>query len=308
MAFRGSLQDVRLFVAAYEEKSFTAAATRENSTQSGVSHHIRQLEMLLNVKLFVREKAGVTATPVADLLYQRCIELLRSLEEASNQVARFSGGFQGSFTVGIIPALTHRIAAPTLLRFNALHPNVKVRIVEGYSSLLPAMVASGDIDFAIGTLHGGETGVEARPLLTTPECLVSRDDAEGQTSAWPTEPINMIWASGMEGRRAAIVACLAANGVQIASSFEIDSALASLDLVGRSDWRMVNPAVMIDPVADAGRLSVRPLRNPDLTFAIMLLQRTSNLLMPEAEIFTEILVEEASRATDEWTSRFAARD
>ena len=50
------LQDIRLFVAAYEEKSFTAAATRENSTQSGVSHHIRQLETLLNVKLFVREK------------------------------------------------------------------------------------------------------------------------------------------------------------------------------------------------------------------------------------------------------------
>jgi LysR family nitrogen assimilation transcriptional regulator len=308
LAFRGSLQDIRLFVAAYEEKSFTAAATRENSTQSGVSHHIRQLEMLLNVKLFVREKAGVTATPVADLLYQRSIELLRSLEEASNQVARFSGGFQGSFTVGIIPALTHRIAAPTLLRFNALHPNVKVRIVEGYSSHLPAMVASGDIDFAIGTLHGGETGVEARPLLTTPECLVSRDDAEGRAAAWPTEPINMIWASGMEGRRAAIIACLAANGVRIGSSFEIDSALASLDLVGRSDWRMVNPAVMIDPAADSGRLSVRPLRNPDLVFAIMLLQRTSNLLMPEAEIFTDILVEEAKRATEEWTARFEAHD
>jgi DNA-binding transcriptional LysR family regulator len=40
----GSLRDIRLFIAAYEERSFTAAATRENATQSGVSQHIRKLE------------------------------------------------------------------------------------------------------------------------------------------------------------------------------------------------------------------------------------------------------------------------
>jgi LysR family transcriptional regulator, nitrogen assimilation regulatory protein len=38
-----SLRQIRLFVAAYEEGSFTAAAHRENATQSGVSQHIHQL-------------------------------------------------------------------------------------------------------------------------------------------------------------------------------------------------------------------------------------------------------------------------
>lgn len=299
MAFRGSLQDIRLFVAAYEEKSFTAAAARENSTQSGVSHHIRQLEMLLDVKLFVREKAGVSATPVADLLYRHCVELLRSLEQASLDVARFKGGFEGSFTVGIIPALTHRIAAPALLRFNALHPNVKVRIVEGYSSALPSMVASDDIDFAICTLQGGAPGVEARALFTTPECLASRYDPH-HDEAWPADPINIIWASGMEARREAITATLAAKGVEIGASFEIDSALASLDLVGRSDWRMVNPIVMFDPVADRGKLRIRPLT--DLSFDVMLLRRTSSQLPPEAEAFAEILTEEAHRSAAAWAT------
>jgi LysR family nitrogen assimilation transcriptional regulator len=299
LAFRGSLQDIRLFVAAYEEKSFTAAAQRENSTQSGVSHHIRQLEMLLDVKLFVREKAGVSATPVADLLYRHCVELLRSLEQASLDVARFKGGFEGSFTVGIIPALTHRIAAPALLRFNALHPNVKVRIVEGYSSILPSMVAADDIDFAICTLQGGAPGVEARALFTTPECLASRYDP-AHDEDWPSDPINIIWASGMEARRTAITATLAAKGVEIGASFEVDSALASLDLLGRSDWRMVNPIVMFDPVADRGRLRIRPLS--DLSFDVMLLRRTSAQLTPEAEAFTEIMVEEAQRATTAWAA------
>ncbi len=39
-----SIRDIRVFVAAYEEGSFTAAAARENATQSGVSQHVRKLE------------------------------------------------------------------------------------------------------------------------------------------------------------------------------------------------------------------------------------------------------------------------
>lgn len=308
MPFRGSLQDIRLFVAAYEEKSFTAAAQRENSTQSGVSHHIRQLEMLLNVKLFVREKVGVTATPVADIFYRKCIETLRGIDDATNRVAQFVQGHQGSFTVGIVPALTHRIAAPTLLRFAQTHPNVKVRIVESFGSLLPQMIASGELDFAISTLHGGETGIRARHLLITPECLVSRATADqpGPLSATlPDQPINVAWASRMEGRRASITTCLHAHGIAIDAELEIDSALAMLDLVGRSDWRTVSPCLMIDPEADRQRFAIYPLRNPDVDFSVMLLERSANVLVPEAEAFVEMFTEEAQRASDRWMERFA---
>lgn len=305
MAFRGSLQDIRLFVAAYEEKSFTAAAQRENSTQSGVSHHIRQLETLLDVKLFVRERAGVSATPVADVLYRHFLELLRGLEQASIEVEQYKGGLEGSITVGIIPALTHRIAAPALLTFNALHPNVKVCIIEGYSSILPSMVASDDVDFAICTLHGNAPGVEARALFTSPECLASRYDPTDD-GEWPTKPINIIWARGMEQRRTEIIATLATKGVEIATSFEVDSALASLDLVSRSDWRMVNPLVMFDPHADSDKLRIRQLDN--LMFDVMLLRRTSSQLSPEAEAFAKIMVEEAERASDAWAAVSASRN
>lgn len=307
MPFRGSLQDIRLFVAAYEEKSFTAAAQRENSTQSGVSHHIRQLEMLLSVKLFVREKVGVTATPVADVFYRKCIETLRGIDDATNQVAHFVPGYQGSFTVGIIPALTHRIAAPTLLRFTQAHPNVKVRIVESFGSLLPQMIASGELDFAISTLHGGETGIRARQLLITPECLVSRatpDQAAPLATILPDEPINIAWASRMEGRRSAITACLNAHGITIDAELEIDSVLTMLDLVGRSDWRTVSPCLMIDPEADRQRFAIHPLRNPDINFAVMLLERSTSVLAPEAEAFVELFADEAKRASDQWIERF----
>ena len=304
MPFRGSLQDIRLFVAAYEERSFTAAANRESSTQSGVSHHIRQLEDLLEVKLFVRDKAGVISTPAADLYYRHCVELLRSIDDATEKVAQFSFGEQGSFVVGLIPALTHRIGAPALLRFAALHPNVKVRIVESYSSSMGDLVASGAVDFAVSTLHGGETGVEGRSLLTVPECVVSRADSaehDGLVSHdVGTKPFNMVWASGMQRRRSAITASLAGSGIRIDASLEIDSGLAMLDLVGRSDWKTVSPAFMIDPIADGGRFRLWPLRDPVVPFTIMLIERTRTVLPPAAQVFVDLLVEEAANAARHW--------
>lgn len=307
MPFRGSLQDIRLFVAAYEERSFTAAAARESSTQSGVSHHIKQLEEQLDVKLFVREKAGVVATPAADAYYARCVEILRALDGATDEVSRFASGYQGSFVVGLIPALANRIGTPALLRFRERHPNVKVRMVESYSSSTSDLVATGAVDFAISTLHGGETGVQGRPLLTVPECLVSRAGSEPRAGIRGLErPINMVWASGMEGRRSAITACLAANGVRIEHELEIDSGLATLDLVGRSDWRTVCPAFMIDAVSDAGRFAMRPLREPDVTFTILLIERTRTVLPPEAQAFVDLVVEEADRASRHWVEQFAA--
>ena len=60
------MQNLRIFVAAYEEGSFTLAANRENATQSGVSQHIRNLEDRYGVQLFRREKGRVFPTPAAD--------------------------------------------------------------------------------------------------------------------------------------------------------------------------------------------------------------------------------------------------
>ncbi|WP_066826424.1 LysR family transcriptional regulator [Sphingomonas mali] len=308
MAFRGSLQDIRLFIAAYEEGSFTAAATRENSTQSGVSHHISQLEALLKVKLFDRARVGVTATPAADIFYQRCAEMLRSIDQASNDMSQYSRGHQGNITIAAVPALTNRLIAPALLQLSQSHPNVKVRVIESSGSIMAEMVSSGMADFAFSTLEGRETGIQARPMLTTPQCLVSRamPDTPSTANGMPNQPINMAWGTGMRLRRTIIRACLEMNHVRINSSLELGSSLAMLDLVSRSDWHMVAPCVMFDPVGDADRFFVRPLRRPDVNYEIMLLQRSTAALTQEAEAFAEIIADGCRKATDAWVERFEA--
>ena len=49
---------MRAFVSVYEEGSFSAAAVRENATQSALSVQIRKFEELLGVRLFERGPQG----------------------------------------------------------------------------------------------------------------------------------------------------------------------------------------------------------------------------------------------------------
>src|SRR5438477_882417 len=98
----GSLMDIRLFVAAYEEGSFTAAARREHATQSGVSQHIQKLEKSFQLSLFKREKGQITPTPAGDQYYRRCLEVLRAHDAATQGMKTFAGGFDGEIAVGLM--------------------------------------------------------------------------------------------------------------------------------------------------------------------------------------------------------------
>src|SRR3712207_2744446 len=174
----GSVRDLRLFIAAYEERSFTAAAIRENATQSGVSQHVRKLEESFGVKLFSREKGRVAATPAGDSYYRHCIDVLRAHEAADRSARSFAVGLDGEIVVGLMPTMTRCALAPVLARFILAHPNLVVRVVEGYSAVLTQRVQASELDFAIVPAFAGGSGLKSRLFLRTPEVLVSRAGAE----------------------------------------------------------------------------------------------------------------------------------
>ena len=71
-----TLTAIRLFTAAYEERSFSRAAAREHTTQPAVSQRVRALEDELGVRLLERSPSQVTPTAAGDAYYRRAIDLL----------------------------------------------------------------------------------------------------------------------------------------------------------------------------------------------------------------------------------------
>ena len=243
----GSLRDIRLFIAAYEERSFTAAAVRENATQSGVSQHIRKLEETFGVKLFSRDKARVVPTPAGDGYYRRCIDVLRAHEAADRTVRGYATGLDGEIVVGLMPTMTRCALAPVLAKFIDTHPNLVVRVVEGYSAMLTQRVQANELDFAIVPAFSGGAGLKSSLFLRTPELLVS-STRSGLAQLAPLRlaelgPLKLVVPGQANTRRRLLETYFASNGVQVERLLELDAMLGTLDFISRTDWMTVLPGL-----------------------------------------------------------------
>jgi DNA-binding transcriptional LysR family regulator len=302
-----SLRDMRLFVAVYEERSFTAAAAREKATQPGVSQHIRKLEDRLGVKLFARDGA-VLPTPAGDAYYHGCIEVLRAHEEAGRTLKRFGGGLAGEIVVGLMPTVTRCSLAPALARFMEIHPNVAVRVVEAYSGILTEQVRAGELAFAIVPPVLGEVGLKSRLFLRTPELLVSPSLAAAAAPVRLADlrPLNLVVPSAAMRAGSASRPTSPRTALRWSAGW-LDTMFSTLDFVAGTDWVTILPGTMMVSDIEQRELTINPLADPALALDLMLIEPSRRPLAPAAEAFLEILAEEARRLDARWQLARARR-
>jgi DNA-binding transcriptional LysR family regulator len=301
-----SLRDIRLFVAVYEERSFTAAAERENSTQSGVSQHIRKIEERFAIKLFSRSSGAVVPTPAGDTYYRHCIDVLRSNEAASRALMSFGAGLDGEITVGLMPTMTRCAMAPALARFMREHPNVVVHITEAYSALLTQQVRAAELDFAVVPAFADTVGMKSRLLVRTPEILVS----SGHLAVPHMTPVRLselgaikvVVPSWQNTRRRSLETYFSSNGVRVDRVLQLDAMLGTLDLVASTDWVTVLPGIMMANDIVSKGFHVNPLASPVLETDLVLIEPARQPLSPAAHAFLDILEQETTRLNGLWSA------
>ena len=305
-----SLKDIRLFVAVYEERSFTAAAEREHATQSGVSQHIRKLEDRFGARLFSRDRGTVTPTPAGESYYRRCVELLRAYQVADNSVRSYAGGLMGEIAVGLMPTMTRCTLAPTLSRFIEAHPNVRLRIVEAYSAVLTGQVRAGALDFAVVPGFPGLAGLKSRLFLITPEVLVSRAHS-GLSHMQPLglkalAPLKLVMPGAQNARRTLLESYLVSNNIPIERTIELDAMLGTLDFVANSDWVAILPGIMMVSDVERPLLTINPIVEPVLPVDLVLIEPSRRVLSPAARAFVEMLQQETGRLNAVWDAYLPA--
>jgi LysR family transcriptional regulator, cyn operon transcriptional activator len=137
------LPDLRFltgFAAIYETRSLTRAAGRLRRTQPTVTYQLRRLEELVGAPLFVRDRAGVVPTAVADGLYS----LVRRL---SADLADLRGGGtdpERALSIASVSGFGRYVLAPLLRRapFEAQRVTLRFPVAE---EVVQRTVA-GDVD------------------------------------------------------------------------------------------------------------------------------------------------------------------
>jgi DNA-binding transcriptional LysR family regulator len=295
--------DIRLFVAAYEQRSFTGAANREHATQSGVSQHIRKLEERYDVKLFFREKGRVVPTPAGDAYYARCIELLRLIEAGKSTIRNFSGSLTGEVNIGLMPTVTRATLAPTMQRIIAEHPNISVRVLEAYSPILTEAVNTRQLDFAIVPAFAIGSGLKGCFFLQTYEVFVARRDRNLHLKPVRLRdlgPLKLVMPSSANTRRSTLETYFATNAVDVSRILEIDSMTGTLDFVRISDWVAVVPALVMAAEIENDQFSVSPIVDPVASLDLVLIEPSRSSLSEAAAAVASILKEEANRLNHSW--------
>jgi len=120
------LNALRAFEASARQLSFTRAAEELFVTQAAISHQIKSLEEHLGIKLFMRKNRSLLLTEEGQSYYLDIKDIFNSLHDATERL--LARGAKGAITVSLQPSFAIQWLVPRLNAFNALHPDIDVRI------------------------------------------------------------------------------------------------------------------------------------------------------------------------------------
>lgn len=176
--------------------SFVAAGQRLNITQSTVSMRVRLLERQLGVRLFMRNKGGVSLTPAGTQFQRHAAALIRVWQQARQDLA-LPGGFRATLRIGGEAGLWNRwlhLLVPWM-RQNAA--DVALRCEVGLPEGMTHALVEGLLD--IGVMYSPQSRDGLKIVRVAEEELVFVEAGGAAGSVGSSEQVYVDW--GDEFRR-----------------------------------------------------------------------------------------------------------
>ena len=162
------LRHLQALTAISDHGTFSAAAEHLGTVQSNISAHVARLEKELGTPLIDRADGRLTAE--GTVVVARARRILSDLDALMSDVAACKDEVTGTVRVGMI-GTTARWLVPRLMDMaRKRHPKLRLVIVEGNTTGLEPLLASGQLDLAV--LHLPLSGRDLVARLLFEEDLV----------------------------------------------------------------------------------------------------------------------------------------
>jgi DNA-binding transcriptional LysR family regulator len=144
-----TFRQLRVFVEVAQRGSMARAATALHLTPPAVSMQIKEIESQVDLQLFDREARKITLSTAGEYFLVHARQMLATLKEAEDSVARLKRLDHGLLTIGLVGTATYFV--PQLLaRFREEHPGVELRLrVAGNREQLVDLLRAREVDLAI---------------------------------------------------------------------------------------------------------------------------------------------------------------
>lgn len=148
------MQQVRYFVALAGTLNFTRAAEQCNVSQPALTRAIQQLEHELGGPLFHRERGNTHLSELGRMMLPYLQTVEESCRAARDQARAVKKLEQATLTIGTMCTIGPQLVSDLLVRFQAQHPGVEVRVVDTGAPQMIEMLEKGDLEVAIVGVPG----------------------------------------------------------------------------------------------------------------------------------------------------------
>jgi LysR family nitrogen assimilation transcriptional regulator len=291
------LKQIRCFVAAFEEGSFSMAAKREHCTQPGLSVYIQRLEAMLSHRLFERQARGVKPTVAGTHFYTSCTDVLKTVRLAKQRMVDLAGSVAATIEVGVSPSLLKGVLTKSLPDYVSTHPYVDVRVAEAYSGTLTDWVVSGDVEAAIVTKPPANLGLDTSHFFRDRLVLARRGSGKRPRkrgtarlrSLKELSEMKLILPSRRHNLRQLIEGAVRLNATGCGKILEIDGMLATFEMIRQSDWATVVASVAVMDEVRQGSLIADDLYEPELWLDFYLVRTKNRVLSVACQEFLNSL-------------------
>ena len=260
--------------------TIAGAARALGLTPSAVSQQLALLEREAGTALLDRSPRGVALTGAGHLLADHAQLVLDLLAEARADLDRLGTEIAGPVSVAAVASAAATVVSAAALELRATHPGIELRVRAAEPLRTMALLTAGDAD--IGVIDEYDYVPLARPenvasieLVREPLVVVTQRDSRRQRPMTIIDLAERDWVMPPDDAACGLAvrsACRAA-GFEPRVRWETDDMLLLVRAVAAGHGVAVLPRRAV--ASSAADVTIRPLREPQLTRTISAVVRAS---------------------------------
>jgi LysR family nitrogen assimilation transcriptional regulator len=292
------LRSIRYFTRIADLGSITRAADNIGIAQPALSRHVRAIEAELGVQLLVRLPRGVRLTGSGRQFLERCRRVLREFDRVRDEVRADHQTLRGRAVIGLSPTISALLLPGSVERINRQLPQVTLKVVEGFSTMLYDGLLTGRVDVAVLTNPPPSRALNFTPLISEPIVVLTPPQHRGMRSFYTLAELSKTPVIVSERIRAIVEEQISRHGARLQVALEIDA----IETIRRLLLRGMGPALMPvstfhDDIA-TGRIAAFQIAEINVSRILVLARPAEHHGAPVVEEVAQILSAETNALFD----------
>lgn len=143
---------LKVFDTVAKRLNFTKAATELNITQPAVTKHIKEIERLLNTKLFDRNGTKIKITVSGEILLKYTQKIFNVYRELEFDINQLNQQHKGTLRIGASTTIAQYVLPPLLAAFHKQYEDIKVNLIIQNTEIVEQLLEQKKVD--LGSIEG----------------------------------------------------------------------------------------------------------------------------------------------------------